>query len=93
MEYFMIKNGDTGWIGYSIKPVINGMVDFVSPLGCGNMTGTGEYPIEDLIRITEEEYINISTPQVAWILEDMDTQKDYEIQLQKVMKKYNLTFE
>lgn len=91
MEYYMIIKGDIGWIGYSKSTVQNDVVQFFSPLGEGNMTGTGIYPIEELIKITEEDYISISTPQMAWILDDEETQQlEYEQQLQKVMNKYNI---
>lgn len=92
MEYYMIIKGDIGWIGYSITPVQDGVVQFFSPLGEGNMTGTGNYPLEELIKITEEEYKDISIPQIAWIMDDEDTQQfEYEMQLKKVMNKYNLS--
>lgn len=92
IEYYMIKEGEIGWIGYTTTPVTNGVVQLYSPLGVGNMTGTGEYPVEELIKITKEEYTNISIPQMAWILDDKDIeQQEYELQLMKVMKKYNLS--
>lgn len=92
LEYYMIKEGEVGWIGYIKEPVSNGMVQLYSPLGVGNMTSTGEYPIEELIKITKEDYTNISIPQMAWILDDeVAAQEVYELQVKKVMKKYYLS--
>lgn len=92
IEYYMITKGEIGWIGYNTTPITNGMVQLYSPLGVGNMTGTGEYPIEELIKISKEEYTNISIPQMAWILDDeYAAQEVYELQVMKVMKKYHLS--
>lgn len=93
MRYFMIKvEGMEGWIGYSYEGPVNGIVDFISPLGSDNMTGTDKYSINDLVEITEEEYKTISEPQISWIIEDKNTEAEYGKQLEIVMKRYGLNY-
>jgi hypothetical protein len=91
MKYYITKRGDTGFLSYSEEEVIDGFIYVYSPLGPGNMTGDGEYEIEDLQEITEEEYTKVSTLLVSWILDDEDIQDEYEKQLSIVMNKYGIS--
>lgn len=87
----MINKDDmVGWVGESEKGPVKGMVELISPLGHGNMTGTGEYKVSELVQISEREYVDISMPQVAWIIDDEDVQAEYELQKSIVMERYGL---
>lgn len=79
-----------GWVGESEKGPVKGIVQLVSPLGEGNMTGTGEYKVSDLIEITVREFVDVSMPQVAWILDDEDVQDEYELQKSIVLERYGV---
>lgn len=87
--YMIIEEGSEGWIGYSLGTV-DGKINLMSPLGSGNMTGTGLYEKSHLVEITESEYLFICEPLIKYIIEDLDFEQEYLTNQSLIMNKYGI---